>query len=76
MEKQDYYLIYFKQAVMEKLSVKVSVDVYINASIECSDQTIICKISSKFSNFLCFIYYFVHLGAVSNNVNGNAWNRI
>ena len=49
---------------MEKFSVIVSVDVYINVNIECSDQTIICTISSKFSNFLCFIYYFVQLDAV------------
>ena len=29
-----------------------------------------------FSNFLCFTSFFVHLGALSNNVNDNVQNRI
>ena len=29
-----------------------------------------------FSNFLCFISYFAHLGAVSNTFNANGQNRI
>ena len=29
-----------------------------------------------FSDFLCFLAYFAHLGTVSNNFNSNGQNRI